>query len=83
VQEDHDLAHDLLLGPGVGYAFGPHRPDAGHLPQTIRLRFDRVEHLLAERPNELLRVSRTDVADHAGAEVFLDMPSIDVGGPRS
>jgi 1-aminocyclopropane-1-carboxylate deaminase len=36
----------------------------GHLPQTIRLRLDRVEHLLAERPNELLCVSRAQAADH-------------------
>ena len=72
MQKHHDFAHDLLLGQGVGYAFGPHRADPGHLAQTIRLRFDRVEHVLAERPDELLGVSRTDAADHAGAEVFLD-----------
>ena len=28
VQEDHDLAHDLLLGPGVGDALGADRADA-------------------------------------------------------
>ena len=28
VQEDHDLADDLLLGPGVGDALGAHRADA-------------------------------------------------------
>ena len=38
VQEDHDLAHDLLLGPGVGDALGAHRADAGHLAQTIAAR---------------------------------------------
>jgi hypothetical protein len=48
------------------------RADAGHLPQAIRLRLDRFEHFLAERPNELLGVSRTDAANQAGAEVFLD-----------
>ena len=51
----------------------------GHLSQTIRLRLDRVEHLLAERPNELSGVCRADATNHweptylstieAGAEV--------------
>ena len=31
VQEDHDLPHDLLLGPGADDALGPHGADAGHL----------------------------------------------------
>jgi hypothetical protein len=48
------------------------RSDPSHLPQTIRLDFDRVEHSLAECPNELARVNRADAADHAGAEIFLD-----------
>jgi hypothetical protein len=31
VQEDHDLANNLLLGPGIGDALGAHGADAGHL----------------------------------------------------
>ena len=72
VQEHHDLADDLLLRPGVGNSLGSHRADAGHFPQTVRLRLDRVEHLFAERPDELLRVRRADASDHSRAEVFLD-----------
>ena len=80
VQEDHDLAHDLLLGPGVGDALGADRADAGHLAQPIRLGLDDVEHLLAERLDHLLGVDRTDAADHAGAEILLD--AVDRGRRR-
>ena len=80
VQEDHDLPHDLLLGPGVGDALGAHRADAGHLAQAIGLRLDDVEHLLAERLDHLLGVDRADAADHPGAEIFLD--AVDRGRRR-
>ena len=72
VQEHHDLPDDLLLGPGVGDAFGANPADAGHLAQPFRLRLDDVEHLLTERPDHLPGIDRPDAADHAGAEVFLD-----------
>ena len=54
VQEDHDLADDLLLGPGVGDALGAHRADAGHLAQALGLGLDDVEHLLAEGSTSFL-----------------------------
>ena len=72
VQKDHDLAHDLLLGPGAGDALGAHRPDAGHLAQAIGLGLDDVEHLVAECLDQLLGVDRADAADHAGGEILLD-----------
>ena len=72
MQEHHDLAHDLLLGPGVRDAPGPHWTNARHLTQALGLRFDRLEHFLPENPNQLLGVDRADAADHAGAEIFLD-----------
>ena len=72
MQEHHDLADDLLLGPGVCDAPGAHGADARHLPQALGLRFDRVEDLLPECPNQLLGVDGADTADHAGAEIFLD-----------
>ena len=72
VQEDHDLAHDLLLGPGAGDALGAHGADAGHLAQAVRLGLDNVEHFLAERLDHLLGVDRADAADHARAEILLD-----------
>ena len=72
VQKHHDLADDLLLGPGAGNSLRSNRADAVNLLQTTRLRLDRVEHLLAERPDEFLRVDGTDPADHSRTEVFLD-----------
>jgi hypothetical protein len=72
MQEDHDLAHDLLLGPGAGDALGTQRPDAGYLAQAIGLGFDDIEHPLAECLHELPCVDRADAADHAGGEILLD-----------
>src|SRR6266567_1284663 len=72
VQEDHDLADRLLLGPGGRDAAGSYRADAVHLPQAIRLRLDDVEHLVAEGAQELLRIDRTNAADHCRGEVLLD-----------
>ena len=72
VEEHHDLADHLLLGPGVGDASGAHRPDARHLAQPFRLRLDDVEDLLAERADQLAGVDRADAPDHARAQVLLD-----------
>src|SRR5260370_2251726 len=72
VQKDHDLAHDLLLSPGIGDAFGADRANTRHLAQAIGLCLDRVKYLLAESPNKLFCVDRADAPDHAGAQVFLD-----------
>jgi len=66
VQEDHDLPHDLLLGPGTGDPLGAHGADTGHLLQAIGFGFDHVEHLLAERPDHLPGVDRANAADHPG-----------------
>jgi hypothetical protein len=54
VQEDHDLADHLLLGPGGRDAAGSHLTDAVHLLQAIRLCLDDIEHLVAEGAQELL-----------------------------
>ena len=56
MEEHHDLADDLLLGPGVGDALRPHPADAGHLAQPLGFRLDDIEHLLAERPHQLAPV---------------------------
>lgn len=62
----------FLFGPSVDNALHAHGADSGHLAQTIGLSLDRIEHCLAERPNELLGVSRANATDHPRAEVFLD-----------
>ena len=72
VQEDHDLADDLLLGPGIGDALGAHGADAGHLSKPIRLGLDDVEHFLSKGLDHLLGIYRPDTADHSRAQVLLD-----------
>ena len=72
VQEQHDLADHLLLGPAGDDARGALRADAGDLAQAVRLLLDQVEHRLAEGGDQLPGVHRADAADHAGAEVLLD-----------
>jgi hypothetical protein len=52
--------------------FGAHRTYAGHLSQAVGFCLNRVEHLVAERPDQLLGVDRANSTDHAGAEIFLD-----------
>ena len=72
VQEQHDLADDLLLGPAGDDPLRALRANAGHLAKTTGLLLDDVEHGFAERAYQLLRIDRPDAADHARAEIFLD-----------
>ena len=71
VQEQHDLANHLLLGPAPDNAFGALRTDPGHLAQAPRLLLDDVEHGFAKGAHEFLGIDGADATDHAGAEVFL------------
>lgn len=80
VQEDHDLPHDLLLGPRIRDSAGADRANARDFPQARRFGLDRVEDLFAEGADQLLRVDRTDAPDHAGAKIFFD--AIDRGRRR-
>jgi hypothetical protein len=72
VEEQHDLADDLLLCPASNDPLRALRADAGDLTQAARLLLDHVEHGFAKGAYELLRIDRPDAADHAGAEIFLD-----------
>src|SRR5207248_1986939 len=47
-------------------------PIALNLAQSVRCRFNNVEHLLAESAHEPLGVDRTNSSDHAGRQVLLD-----------
>ena len=72
MQEQHDLADDLLVSPAGDDTPGPLGADPRHFMQPLRLLLDQVEHCLAERAHQLTGINRADAADHAGAEVFLD-----------
>jgi hypothetical protein len=72
VQEHHDFPYRLLLGPGGENAGSANRSDALDLAQAVGSSFDHVKDLLAKSVDKLLGVDRTNAADHAGGEVFLD-----------
>jgi hypothetical protein len=80
MQEDHDLPHRLLLGPGGRNPTRTHRPDAVNLPQPVGISLDDIEDPFAERADQFLRVARSDAPDHAGGEIALN--AVDRGGPR-
>jgi len=72
MQEHHDVAHGLLLGPAGGDLRHAHLPDAGHLAQPDGFRLDDFEGRLAEGSDDALGELGTDAAHQAGAEIFLD-----------
>jgi hypothetical protein len=72
MQEDHDLADDLLVRPCRRDLGGPHRTDTLDFPQPLGVGLDDVEYVLAKLPDHALGVDRTDAADHARTEVLLD-----------
>ena len=72
VEEDHDVADDLLSGPCLHDLSGPAGADAGNLAQPARLGVDHLEHEVAERLDEFAREHRPDAPDEAGSQVPLD-----------
>ena len=72
VQEDHDVADGLLLGPGALDLLAAAGADTLDFLQAGRRYFDDVENILPEFVHELLRVNRADTPDEPAAEVFLD-----------
>ncbi len=72
VQENHDIANDFLLGPGIFDELAPHRADALNVLEAAGFRFDDVENLLAEFGDEFFGVDGADAFDHTAAEIFLD-----------
>ena len=71
LQEHHDLADGFLVAPGQPDLGGPLGTDAGDLDQPLALLLDDVEHGLAERLDQLLRVDRADALDQPRAQVLL------------
>ena len=51
-------------------------PDARHFAQALRLALDHLEHLVAERRDQLLGHGAADALDHARAEIRLDASSV-------
>ena len=72
VQEHHDLADDLLVGPAGGDLPGSLLTDAVDFAQGLWSLLDDVKHRRAEGANKPAGVNRADAFDHAGAEVALN-----------
>src|SRR5881275_745369 len=72
MEKDHDLANDLLLGPGIFDALAAHGADAIDIFEAAGFILDDIENPLAEFVDELLGVSRPNAFDHATAQVFFD-----------
>jgi hypothetical protein len=64
VQEHHDFADDLLVGPGRGDPGGTLGADARDPPQASRLCLDDVEDVGAELSDKPPGVDRSDATDH-------------------
>ena len=72
MQEQHDLADNLLLGPARSNALGPFRPNTLDLAQAPGILLDDIEHRLTEGLHQAFRIGLTDAADHAGTEIAFD-----------
>ncbi len=72
LEKHHDLADDLLLGPGAGDPLLALGADALEFPQPFGVLLDDLEHRLAKGLDQLLREVRPDALDHARAQVLLD-----------
>ena len=65
LKEHHDLADDLLFGPGAGDPLLPLGTDAVQFHQAFRGLLDNVEHRFAEGAHQLLGEVRADALDPA------------------
>jgi hypothetical protein len=72
VEKDHDVANDLLLGPGALDALTTLSADSINVYQPCRFLLDDVENLLAELRDQLLCVNVSDSFNHAASQIFLD-----------
>jgi hypothetical protein len=72
VEENHDVADDLLFRPRRLDLLPSLGADAVHVFQPGRFRLDDVENLLPEIIHQLLGVDRGDGFDHPVAQVFFD-----------
>ena len=79
MQEEHDLADDLLVSPAGDDALGALRPDAGDFTQPCRLLLDQLEDFGPEGADQLGGVDRTDATDQPEPRCF-SMPSSVLGG---
>ena len=76
------IADGFLVAPGQPDLGGPLGTDAGDLDQPLALLLDDVEHGLAERLDQLLRIDRADALDQPEPRYF-SMPPAMTAEPTS
>src|SRR5262245_62096682 len=72
VQEDHDIANDFLLGPGLFDLQPAPWPDAFNILKSPGFLFNDVENFFTEFLHQLFGINRSDSFDHAAAQIFFD-----------
>ena len=72
MQEDHDVAYRLLLGPCSFDLLPTSRPDSIHLFKLHRIVVDDCEDPLAEFLHQLFRVDWADSFDQAAGKIFFN-----------
>ena len=72
VQEDHDLANDLLRFPGLHHAAVRLGPMPSRSCQALRGLLNDVKHLLAKGLHQFSGKVRANAFDHARAQILLD-----------
>ena len=82
MQEQHDIAHRALLAPGGRDPSGEAPPDTRHFAQALWLALDHVEHLIAERCDQLLGQGAADAFDHARSRDTPRCPRACSAAPR-
>jgi hypothetical protein len=84
VQEHHDLAHNLLLGPCSDNPLGPYRPNAVDLSEAIGLGLDDIEDLLGNAIGVLTVATFTGggSGDSLSDELVIAASKIDFGSSK-
>ena len=72
MQEHHDLADDLLLGPRILDALAALGADSVDFFQPDGVLLDDRENFLPKFVHQLLGIDGADALDHAAAEIFFD-----------
>jgi len=72
MQKDHDLANDLLFGPGGFDAAPAFRTDALDFLKPSGAVFDDLKNLFTELRDEFAGVGRANPLDHAAGQVLFD-----------
>ena len=76
MQEQHDFADDLLVGPCIGDLYPSSRANSLNRFQILRAILNHLKNVFPECLHQLFRVYRPYPFDYSTAEVFLDsLPS--------